>query len=176
MRVFRVPMNRWVIFGFFLAVAVVAAATAWAFRSGLTWTGICLIAVAGPLSLLYWYMLLVNPARAEVRLGEEGLHVLGPPFLDLAVPWEAIQEIRSLELNGDHDLAVRDSKRGMKFGGYRCGVFSIKNGETAHVLGNKNQGVLVRTSDTRILLAPDDPDEFFNALEARDYQENGEPG
>jgi len=171
MRVFRVPMNRWVILGFFLVVTVVAAATAWAFRSGLTWTAICLIAVAGPLALLYWYMLLVNPARAEIRLSEDGLHVLGPPFLDLAVPWDSLGRLEEANLGSDPVFGLQESKRGMKFGQYRCGVFTLKGGGEAFVLGNNNTALFVDAGDTRLLLAPSDLQELGSALQNQDYHE-----
>lgn len=165
MRVFRVPMNRWVIFGFFLAVTGITATTAWAFRSGLTWTAICLIAVAGPLSLLYWYMLLVNPARAEIGLTNDGLTLSGPPFLDLALPWSDVTHIERIDMGTDPKLAAKTTKRGMKFGLYRCGVFILADGREAFVLGNNNDAVFLDAGEVLLLLAPDLAIELFEALQ-----------
>jgi hypothetical protein len=158
-------MNRWVIIGFILAVAAVAAITAWSFRSGLTWTGICLIAVAGPLALLYWYMLLVNPARAEITADADGLLLSGPPFLDLALPWSDVVSVSRADLKTDPLLAVKSTKRGMKFGQYRCGTFTLAGGGEAFVLGNSNEAVFVDAGEVRLLLAPDKPDELLLAVQ-----------
>ncbi|MGE4292032.1 MAG: hypothetical protein AB7E32_07475 [Desulfovibrio sp.] len=165
MHVFRVPMNRWVVFGFILSVAVVAGTTAWSFRSGLTWTGICLIAVAGPLALLYWYMLLVNPARAEITEDTDGLLLSGPPFLDLALPWSDVTRVDRVDLKSDPKLAITGTKRGMKFGLYRCGTFTLADGGEAFVLGNSNNAVFVDAGEVRLLLAPSNPDELLLAVQ-----------
>lgn len=168
MRTFSVPMNRWVVFAFFFVVAAVAMVTAWAFRSGLAWTAICLIAVAAPLSLLYWYMLLVNPARAEITLSEDGLLVSGPPFLDLALPWSDVKRAVRVDL---HDvpggLAPKTAKRGIKFGGYRCGVFTLAGGGEAFVLASGREAVFVDAGETRLLLGPRDADALLEAMRGR---------
>ncbi|MEF2144066.1 MAG: hypothetical protein V3573_01355 [Desulfovibrionaceae bacterium] len=167
MQVFRVPMNRWVVLAFVILVALIAGTVAWSFRSGLTWTAICLIAVAGPLSLLYWYMLLVNPARAEILANDDGLMLSAPPFLDLALPWSDVVGAALVNLKSDPLYALKGVKRGMKFGSYRSGIFPLPQGGEAFVLGNSDNAVYVDAGEVKLLLAPSNPGELLQLIEER---------
>ena len=165
MQSFKVTMTRTVILAFFFLVILVAAGTAWAFGSGLVWTGICLIAVAGPLSLLYWYMLWANPSRTRLTVLDQGLHLKVPPFFTAEVPW---QDIRSVALAGhDEALAEAEADRSMRFGGYVSGVFKLESGRELLVAARPGRVVVLETESRRYVLGPNRVDEFHQAVAAR---------
>lgn len=165
MQSFKVTMTRTVILIFFLIVILVAAGTAWAFGSGFLWTGICLVAVAGPLSLLYWYMLWANPSRTRLTVMDEGLHLKVPPFFTAEVPW---QEIKSVALTGrDEAMAKAEADRSMHFGGYVSGVYKSESGQEMLVAARPGRVVMLETDSRRYVLGPDRVDEFHQAVIAR---------
>ncbi|MGE4506113.1 MAG: hypothetical protein AB7D51_12260 [Desulfovibrionaceae bacterium] len=170
MHTYSVPMHRMVTIIFVLSVAVVAGAIVWCFRSGLTWSGICALAVAGPLTLMYWYMLLVNPARTSISVSAEGITVEAPPFLKLAIPREDISRTFEGSLD-DENLGIEKLDGAMRFGGYRNGRFVLKNGRKAVILTNKKRVFGLETADTLYLLGPAALDEFM-----ADVMAGGEAG
>ena len=152
---YPVSMRRTVRLAFFGAVAVVAAAAAWCFKAGFMWSGIFLIVVAGPFAIFYWYMLSVNPARTEIQLLDEGMRVKAPPFVDVSVLYEDIQEVFESDLS-DAALAFKGHSRAMRFGGYQSGVFELKAGGEAVVVANGKRVACARTPQRLFVLGPDD--------------------
>ena len=160
---YPIPMNRSVILGFFLAVAVVAGVIGWSFASGLAWTGICMIVVAAPLALLFWFMLYVNPSRAVILADEDGLTVSVPPFMETKIGYSDIVEFSKINLKTDNPLAPEKPKRGIRWGAYRAGTFLLADGDEALVATNTRHVLRLRTPEALFLLGPDGVD----ALESR---------
>ena len=162
---FKVTMTRLVIGIFFLLVVLTAGITAWAFGVGLTWTGICLAVVAGPLSLLYWYMLWANPARTRITVLDEGLHLKVPPFFTASVPWETIRKVFEADLDLTA-LGIGEAQRSMRFGGYVSGVFDLegKVGGQALVIARPGQVVCVETDTRLYVLGPNRRRDMLAAL------------
>ena len=163
-QVFSIPMSRRVLGIFYVLLAVCAGATAWSFRSGLVWTGICIMAVAGPLGMLYWYMLSVNPGRARVSLGEENLQVTAPPFFQTTVPWDAVSRAERVDLRGPRAMDLGESVKSMRFGPYTSGEFTLPGGGKALVSACGGPALGVWTDDALLVLGPRNLDEFENAL------------
>lgn len=163
---FRVPMKRVVVATYILLLAASTAAATWCFRSGLTWSAICILAVALPLGLLYWFMLLVNPARTRLTLTEEGLLIEGPPFINAAIPYAEMVGVFEAGLD-DKQFKPGKCDRGMRFVGYLNGIFDLPGDITGLVLANKTRVVGVQTADQLYLLGPDRPDELFEGLRSR---------
>lgn len=164
---FQVSMSRTVLVIYFLSMSVVAAAVAWSFRSGFTWTAICLIAVAGPLGLFYWYMLHVNTQRASIVLSNEELHVAAPPFLEATFLYSDIQKASIADIKEDRRLHPKDDKRIMRFGGYISGTYTLQDGSEAIVLTNKSRVVCLVSGKTLILLGPDNTHQLIKSLQSR---------
>jgi hypothetical protein len=163
--IFKIPMSKTVLTFYLLIVAVVAAAVAWSFNSGLTWTGICLIAVAGPLALFYWYMLYITPKRASVSVGDEGLLLSAPPFASAVIPWASVVKTFRVDLRKDEDFRFTKTKKYMTFGGYRSGVVEIKDGKEAVVVANRHDVLCIQTEERFYLLGPSDLPGFLEAVE-----------
>jgi len=163
---YKIPMNRLVLAALLLFVAAVTAAVAWCFRSGLTWSAISLIAVAGPLSLLYWYMLYINPKRAAITVAEEGILLSAPPFASAVIPWASVEKVFRGNLKTDESLAVAKSRKIMQFAGYRSGLVELTGGEEAVVVANRPDVVCIRTAERYYLLGPSDFESFAGEVEA----------
>lgn len=161
---FPIPMKRSVLLTFFLAVAAIAGITAWAFASGLAWSGICMIVVGVPLALLFWYMLHVNPSRAWIILDETGLNISTPPFLNEAVPYGDILEASRIDLKEENILAGKKPVRGMRWGNYRVGKFALESGGEAIVAANSSHALALKTDVGVIILGPQDVDGLEAAL------------
>lgn len=155
-KLYRVPMSPVVIVLFLLAAAAVAALVVWSFNSGIKWTGICLLAVTVPLGGFYWYMLYVNPSRSEILLTDDGVLVNAPPFLEAAVPWGTIESVFVANIDTDERLAIKETKRIMKFGAYRSGLVTLAGGNEAVILTRSNQVVCLVVKDRYYLLGPRD--------------------
>ncbi|MFH1915401.1 MAG: PH domain-containing protein [Pseudomonadota bacterium] len=153
----KIPITPLAPIGLLACVAAVSAAVAWSFRSGLTWTAICLIVVVAPLALLYWYMLFVNPRRAAVTVADEGILLAAPPFASAVIPWASVREIFEANLL-DPEFAISKSKKFMHFAGYRSGVVELAGGREAVIVANRPQVLCVRTEDRDYLIGPSDLD------------------
>ncbi len=164
---FSVRMASKVLVLFFAAVAVVSFATAWSFRSGYTWTGICLIAVAGPLAVFYWYMLYVNPLRASLVLDDEGLSLEAPPFLEATLPYGAIQRAFVGDLKADPRLQAKEDKRIMRFFGYVSGSCILQGGQEAVILANRSRVVCLEGEGLYVLVGPDGMQRLIETLHKR---------
>lgn len=164
---FRVPASPLLILAYYGAVFLVAGATAWSFRSGFMWTGICILAVAVPIGILYWYMLILNPGRARIEVTEEGLLIHAPPFIETAVPFASVQRVFETGLGRDNDLGLQKKPtKGMKFGSYRSGMFKTENGRETVVLANRNRAVCLDTGNRYVVLGPKDLAGLKKALKA----------
>ena len=161
---FTVQMSNTVIIVFFAAVAIVTSATAWSFRSGFTWTGICLIAVAAPLALFYWYMIYVNPSRAVITLDDNLLTVYAPPFIDAKVPYTTLSRAFMADLKRDTRLQAKEDKRIMRFFKYISGSYILPGGGEAVVLTNKKDVVCLESEGLYLLLGPDGMKRFKETL------------
>jgi len=159
----KIPITPLAPLGLLAFVAAVSAAVAWSFRSGLTWTAICLIAVVAPLALLYWYMLYVNPRRATVTVADEGILLAAPPFASAVIPWASVRETFEADLL-DSQFAIAKSKKFMHFAGYRSGVVELASGREAVIVANRANVLCVRTEDRDYLLGPTDLDALVRAV------------
>ena len=152
---FSIPMSRTILAVYFLTMGMIAAAVAWSFKAGFLWTAICLIAVAAPLGLFYWYMLYVNTQRASISLDDQGVHIVAPPFLEAMYPYAAITRAFMTELKQDERLKQKEDKRIMRFGAYKSGTYALVNGGEAIILTNRNNVLCLVTSGKYIILGPD---------------------
>lgn len=164
MTTFNVPMHRAVSIIFMLCVALVTGVVVWCFRSGFLWSGICTIAVAGPLTLMYWYMLLINPARAFISVSEEGIVLDAPPFSKFAVEFAAITSMSEMNMKTDESLSIHKLEGAIRFGKYRNGRFTLKDERAAVILTNSNRVLALETEDKIYLLGPSEFDAFVEAV------------
>lgn len=162
---YTIPMNKLVLATFLSCVGIIAAAVVWCFNSGFTWSAICLIAVAGPLSIFYWYMLYITPKRAAITVADEGILLAAPPFASAVIPWAAVNKTFTANLT-DPELAIEKTKKFMHFAGYRSGVVALKNGKEAVIVSNRTDVQCLQTDDRYYLLGPDDMPSFTEAVEA----------
>ena len=162
---FKVPMDRKVLALFLLVMACVAAVTAWSFNSGLTWMGICLIVVFGPLSLFYWYMLYITPKRATITVADEGILLAAPPFSSAVIPWASVTRVFQANLLTDDAFRVVKTVKFMAFGGYRSGVVEIPGGREAVIVANRPDVLCIQTEARYYLLGPTDMAGFAQAVE-----------
>jgi len=158
-------MNKLVLATFLASVAIIAAAVVWCFNSGFTWSAICLMAVAGPLSIFYWYMLYITPKRAAITVADEGILLAAPPFASAVIPWASVSKTFTAKLT-DPELAIKKTKKFMQFAGYRSGVVELKNGKEAVIVSNRPDVQCLQTDDRYYLLGPDDLPTFSKAIEA----------
>lgn len=153
--IYKVPMSKFVLAVFLAVVAVIAAAVVWCFNSGFNWSAICLIVVAGPLSVFYWYMLYITPKRATITVAEEGILLSAPPFASAVIPWASVKKVFTADLT-DPKLAVGKTRKFMQFGGYRSGVVELASGREAVIVSNRLDVQCVETEDRSYLLGPSD--------------------
>lgn len=147
-------------------VVAVTAAVAWCFRSGLTWSGISLLAIAGPLSMLYWYMLYINPKRAAITVADEGVLLAAPPFASAVIPWASVEKVFRGNLKTDPALAVAKSRKIMQFAGYHSGLVELTGGEEAVIVANRPDVLCLKTAERIYALGPSDLDGFVRDVEA----------
>lgn len=166
-KTFKVPMKPLVIISFLLMAIAVAGVVAWSFRSGIYWTGICLLVVALPLGGFYWYMLYVNPARTEITLSDEGVLVYAPPFVESALPWGNIESVFTSDLENDDRLAVKKTKRIMKYGSYRAGLVTLAGENEAVIVARQSKVVCIVAGGRYYLLGPSDIDQFEAEINSR---------
>ena len=162
---YKVPMNKYILTLFLLSVAAVAAAVAWSFNSGLTWTGICLIVVAGPLSIFYWYMLYITPKRAAITVADEGILLAAPPFASAVIPWASVEKTFDANLKTDEAFKITKAVKHMSFGGYKSGVVKVRDGKEAVIVANRPDVICFQTADRFYLLGPSDLEGFKEAVE-----------
>ena len=153
---FKIPMSKTVLTFFLLAVAAVAGAVTWSFRSGLTWTGICLTAVAGPLALFYWYMLYITPKRATITVADEGILLAAPPFASAVIPWASVVKVFPANLVTDEAFRIAKAKKHMSFGGYKSGQVLVADNREAVIVANRPDVLCIQTEDRYYLLGPSD--------------------
>lgn len=161
---YKVPMNKTVLTFFLLCVAAVAATVTWSFNSGLTWTGICLIAVAGPLSVFYWYMLYITPKRATITVADEGILLAAPPFASAVIPWPSVVKVMPVHLEKDEEFHAVKTKKFMHFAGYRSGIVEIKNNKEAVIVANRPDVICIQTEERFYLLGPSDVQDFNESI------------
>jgi len=158
-------MHKFILALFLIAVGAVAAAVAWSFNSGLTWTGICLVAVAGPLSIFYWYMLYITPKRATITVADEGILLAAPPFASAVIPWASVEKTFDANLNTDEAFKITKAKKHMSFGGYKSGVVLVQDDKEAVIVSNRPDVVCIQTADRFYLLGPSDLEGFKETVE-----------
>lgn len=164
MQTFETPMSHLVKLGFLLFVAAWMAVTVWAFRSGIIWTSICIVATAGPLSVLAWYGLYAIPARSRIELHDGGLIVDAPPFFEHRVPYGEIKRAFVGDMKTDKTLAIDAPKRQVAFGGFREGIVKLANGQEAFVLTTGRKVVGLDLGGVYLLLGPAKFEAFKAAL------------
>lgn len=164
--VYKVPMSKTVLTLFLIVVAIITATVVWCFKSGLTWSAICLIAVAGPLSIFYWYMLYITPKRAVITVADEGILLAAPPFASAVIPWASVTKVFAGNLKTDDTLKIRKSKKFMNFAGYRCGVVELENASEAVMVTNSNNVHCIQTEDRLYLLGPSDLEQFVQEVDS----------
>lgn len=162
---FPVPMARKVLFFFMLFAAACAGAAVWSFRSGFLWTGICILAVAVPIIVLYWFMLVANPSRTRVMLDGAKLLVDAPPFFKASQPLDGASA-RMASLKSDPLLEGLESTSSMAYFGYVSGVFRTRDGREAVVVARGDRVLCLDTPERLFLLAPRDLDGFVTAVQA----------
>lgn len=153
---FAVPIRRRTPLSFLLFIVIVTAATVWSFRSGFLWTGICLIAVTGPLAVLYWWMLHVNPSRTRIMVEEDTLLVDAPPFLKANLPLESVSRAFVADIKAEAEFSGMKSEQSMAFFGYRSGVFKTASNKDAVVVARSDRVLCLETEERWFLLGPRD--------------------
>lgn len=153
---YKIPMSKTVITIFLLAVIAITAAVVWSFRSGFMWSGICLIVVAGPLSIFYWYMIYITPKRATVAVADEGILLSAPPFASAVIPWASVEKHFPVNLLTDEKFQIAKTKKFMSFGGYKSGIVEIQNSREAVIVTNRTDVLCFQTADRYYLLGPSD--------------------
>lgn len=161
---FKIPMSRFVLTIFLITVAAVSATVVWCFNSGFMWSALCLIAVAGPLSALYWYMLYINPKRASITVADEGVLLAAPPFASAVIPWASVTRTFTADLS-DPSLKVAKTKKFMQFAGYRSGLVQLESGKEAVIVTNQKNIQAIETEERYYLLGPSDFEEFSQAID-----------
>lgn len=162
---FKIPMSKLVLTLFLLCVAAVAGAVTWSVRSGLTWTAICLVAVAGPLALFYWYMLYITPKRASITVADEGILLAAPPFASAVIPWASVVKVFPANLLTDDAFQITKSVKHMSFGGYKSGLVRVKDDKEAVIVSNRQDVLCIQTEDRFYLLGPSNLQAFTAEVE-----------
>lgn len=129
------------------------------------WTGICLVAVAGPLSIFYWYMLYITPKRATISVAPEGILLAAPPFASAVIPWASVEKVFPANLVTDDDFKITKSVKHMSFGGYKSGVVQVKDNKEAVIVSNRPDVLCIQTADRFYLLGPSDMQGFTAEVE-----------
>lgn len=161
---FKVPSNPKVTAFFLVFAAAVASATVWSFRSGFFWTGICLIVVAAPLAMLYWWMLYMNPARTRVIIEDKTVMVEAPPFYKASIPAESIQRAFIADIPSEPAFASMQSNGSMAYFGYRSGAFKTTEGKDVLVASRSDRALCLDTQGRYYLLGPKDLDGLAQAV------------
>ena len=164
---YKIPIKPIIPILLLIFVAAVTAAVSWCFRSGLTWSGISLMAIGGPLAMLYWYMLYINPKRAVITVADEGILLSAPPFASAVIPWAAVEKVFSGNLKTDETLAVAKSRKIMQFAGYQSGLVELKSGGEAVIVTNRPDVLCIRTGDRYYLLGPSALEDFTADVKAK---------
>lgn len=164
-KTYKIPMKPIIPILLLLFVAAVTGAVAWCFRSGLMWSAISLIAIGGPLSMLYWYMLYINPKRASITVADEGILLSAPPFASAVIPWASVENVFPGNLATDETLTIKKSKKIMQFAGYRSGLVELESGDEAVIVSNQKDVLCIKTSDRYYLLGPSDLEGFIQEVE-----------
>lgn len=162
---YPVPISRKVVFFFLAFVAACSGAAVWSFGSGFLWTGICIIAVAAPISFLYWFMLIVNPSRTKVMVDGSNVLVDAPPFLKASQPLEGSTRAFVCRISSQEEFAGMQSERSMAFFGFRNGVFKTPSGREVIVLARGDDVLCLDTPERYILLGPKDLDGLVAEVE-----------
>ena len=163
-KTYKVPMKKAVLALFLIFVAAVSAVVVWSFNSGLLWTGICLIAVAGPLAVFYWYMIYITPKRATITVAEEGILLAAPPFASAVIPWASVKKTFPANLNTDEAFKIKKSKKLMHFAGYRSGQVIVEGDNDAIIVFMQPNVLCVETADRFYLLGPADLEGFIEEV------------
>ncbi|MBG0789700.1 MAG: hypothetical protein H0S80_04290 [Desulfovibrionaceae bacterium] len=162
---YKIPMSKSVLTIFLIAVAAVAGAVTWSFRSGLTWTAICLIAVAAPLAAFYWYMIYITPKRASITVADEGILLAAPPFASAVIPWASVVKAFPANMATDKAFQVVKAKKHMSFGGYKAGQVLVTDNKDAVIVSNRPDVLCIQTEDRFYLLGPSDLPGFMEEVE-----------
>ncbi|NDV18300.1 hypothetical protein GO013_02575 [Pseudodesulfovibrio sp. JC047] len=162
---YKVPMHKSIIALFLLTVAGIAAAVAWSFNSGLQWTAICMITVAGPLAIFYWYMLYITPKRASITVADEGILLAAPPFASAVIPWASVEKTFPANLKTDEAFQIVKAKKHMSFGGYKSGIVIVQDEKEAVIVSNRPDVMCIQTADRVYLLGPSDLEGFEKSIE-----------
>ena len=136
-----------------------------------------------PFSLLFLYILFLNPMRTKIILEDDALRIKAPPFYKGSIPYTDINKAAVIRLDSDHPLSLftprievihgikrfkgeppRNTKKRIKLGCYRVGIFTMKNERLALVMANRTETLCVETIDKYFLLAPDNFPEFVDAI------------
>lgn len=163
--IFAVPMRPAVKAGYLLFAAGTTAAAVWSFRSGLLWTGLCILAVAVPLILLYWFMLFVNPARSRVIVSRGSLLMEAPPFLKASTELAGCRAFVA-NLKDAPNLAPLEKVRCMAYFGYRAGEFKTPGGKQVFAAARGDRVLCIETPSRYLLLGPADLDGLMGAVSA----------
>lgn len=161
---YKIPMSKLVLTLFLCCMAVIAGAVTWSFNSGFTWSGICLIIVAGPLSIFYWYMLYINPKRATVTVADEGILLSAPPFSSAVIPWASVEKVFPAKLT-DPAFAIHKTKKIMQFAGYNSGIVELAGGKEAIIVANRPDILCIQTGERYYLIGPSDLVNFIAEVE-----------
>jgi len=162
--IFPVPICRKVPLSFLLFIAAVTAATVWSVRSGFLWTGICLVAVTAPLTVLYWWMLWVNPSRTRLMVDGGDLLIDAPPFLKANQPLSGVSRAFVGSLSAEADFRDLQKEQCMAYFGYRNGVFKTASGKNAIVVARGDRVLCLETPERWYLLGPKDLDGLVAAV------------
>ncbi len=165
-QLFPVPMARKVLAFFLLFASLCAAAAVWSFRSGFLWTGICILAVAAPIIVLYWFMLVANPSRTKIIVDGGELMVDAPPFFKASQPLAGVASARLTSISADPELKGMTSEGSMAYFGYRSGSFKTASGRDVAVAARGDRVLCLDTAERLLLLAPKDLDGLAAAVEA----------
>lgn len=124
-------------------------------------------AVGLPMTLLFWYMLHVLPARAAVLVEETAVRLSAPPFLEETIPFDRIDQIFPTRLGRETEFSPTKTEQGTHLGSYRTGRFTLKNGREAIIMADSRNVVAVTTADRLYLLGPTDVEGLTQALPKR---------
>ncbi len=163
---FPVPMTRKAVSLLLCFAAFSAGAAMWSFRSGFLWTGICVLAVAVPITALYWFMLVANPANTRIIVDDGSLLVDAPPFLKASQPLDGVTRAFVCSLKDEAAFADLKSEGSMAFFGYRSGMFRTASGRDAVVVTRGDRVLCLETAERYFLLGPKDLDGLVAAVGA----------
>lgn len=162
--IFPVPICRKVPLSFLLFIAIVTTATVWSVRSGFLWTGICLVAVTAPLTVLYWWMLHVNPSKTRLMVEEGNLLIDAPPFLKANQPLAGVSRAFVTQMSAETDFKDLSKEQCMAFFGYKNGIFKTASGKEAIVVARGDRVLCLETEERWYLLGPKDVDGLAEAV------------